>query len=725
MSAYTGTHRRDEDRRDPLRRDSHGYPSSRSSDYERDRDRERDRERDRDRSYRDTDRDRDRDRGRERDREVREQERSPRSRNHAVSPRDKDSAKQGTRPHGGESSTTRDKSPLSPTRTAILKPIPSTPDAKSIAKILRQYSKLVATQASLNINKEALDKILRQRKLEYEKSMPKHAEFPSVPELQKRYRDRDLAERDLLSAELDKNQERMLQATESFATELLEALPSLKLQSQNQIQTKDLEAKLSQIRAEFEKAHDEKFGKQELRFAQQLKDLKSAFTDQFAAQQTKQEAQYVEYQAKLAEVQKEHGIAVLELKGHLALTRQDADAAKARADEAIARVASLAKENSDLKQELLEQTESATNAAKDAFVDLQEASNSHYTAVEALVAKVSEITERLEETERSGVAMGAAIQQHEDKLSAIDVDDMDRINEIAMEWGALLEGIKSVKADMGKLQPLPQRVERIQETLKTLSQQAKPQTTAVQVQGSPASSAVLDGKAEEIGKKLKELDVKVSEVDSRAKRNFNKIAERFGELIDKERKDRETQLHAQKTVLDELKLRSQGAEDRAHSSAPLSEEYQKKIEKHDQEVANLGNEVSHFAKQLVESDKWAKETFDRLGKHCESLSFQINTMDSQFNNLSTKGMAEHIIGHLEHFYPNTAAVNANINLVNTTQRRLAETVNRLDAEVKRLRESFSGRDEAALGGKKRKLELNGENGNASPRVNGTRTNGSG
>ncbi len=159
----------------------------------------------------------------------------------------------------------------------------ASPTTESMAKVFQHFAKLISEQAALNANRKALDSVLRTRKAEYEKSMPKHAEFPSVPELQKKYRDRDLKQRGELDAACKENDKQVAETSHSIARHLLGALPSLEhtAQSHQQVepQPKESAINLEEFKDTIDRGWQEKLKEQEKAFTLQLSSIKDELNE--------------------------------------------------------------------------------------------------------------------------------------------------------------------------------------------------------------------------------------------------------------------------------------------------------------------------------------------------------------------------------------------------------------------------------------------------------------
>ncbi|KAK3946297.1 hypothetical protein QBC46DRAFT_3758 [Diplogelasinospora grovesii] len=111
--------------------------------------------------------------------------------------------------------------------------------AKAIANTLTQFRHVIVDEAKLTVSSADCDKVHKQKQAEHEKTMHKHAEFASVPELQNKYRSRDDKIRKDVAERLQKTQDRADKVAEGFASQLSQAV--LRVVDEH-IQQKDKEA---------------------------------------------------------------------------------------------------------------------------------------------------------------------------------------------------------------------------------------------------------------------------------------------------------------------------------------------------------------------------------------------------------------------------------------------------------------------------------------------------
>ncbi|KAK3343904.1 hypothetical protein B0T25DRAFT_521965 [Lasiosphaeria hispida] len=140
------------------------------------------------------------------------------------------------------------------------------------------------------------------------------------------------------------------------------------------------------------------------------------------------------------------------------------------------------------------------------------------------------------------------------------------------------------------------------------------------------------------------------------------------------------------------------------STRAAMHELQEKYESVSVTMNSVQQEHAGLLERFAQADETIRAAVqgyrDDLAKKTETLEHQITVLDSQFNNLSTKSMAEQIIGHMETIYPTAQHIKTDLASLNTSimeiKNQLGDTdiqdlqrnIPRLDAEMSHLRENF-------------------------------------
>lgn len=135
----------------------------------------------------------------------------------------------------------------------------------AIAKLFVKFGEAIVDKAQWTMHKQSMSKIATQREAEYQKSMLRHAEFPAVPELQAKFRNKELKMVQEIDENLAKATRREEAAAEGMASQLLEKLPLAEIKTrlddssaQDQRISKEYETRLASLEKTRE-GSDDKF----------------------------------------------------------------------------------------------------------------------------------------------------------------------------------------------------------------------------------------------------------------------------------------------------------------------------------------------------------------------------------------------------------------------------------------------------------------------------------
>ena len=563
-----------------------------------------------------------------------------------------------------------------------------------MSRVLQSFAKVVAEQASLNGKKRTLDAVLSKRKADYDRSMPKHAEFPSVPELEKKFRERDLKQRNELNVELEENALRMKGICESFVSQLLISLPNLKEAIQRQAPApalQELDPKLEEWKTSVEKAFQEKLEKQAATFTKEhsslgldvRKELKANFESALAAQERKHAD---EMEALRGRMEEKLG--------------RDIQAATERAE---IQISSQSREIEKLKQSLSSHTDSTLAAWNQQFAALEDASNRVRADCEAITGKWQELSSQLVQHDERSSKLRAdlqsveeilktqtqAIENYDRKLEGYDADSLNDLAELSMEWPNLKNEVSSLGSQAGTLHNMKQDVHKLERVVASLL--AKAEAT-----DKPSPGFLSDW--------MPDIDKRISE---RIQATNKRFAEECGKLIDRTTQERIAQQQAYQAELAALKSQSRSAEPCPSLPDPLLEKNKLTVEKLEQDVEKLSNDVATFVRQLNETNQLVQDAKHTISDKHGALSYQITTLDNQFNNLTTNTLAESILGYLEQVYPSPRQLIENDLVLDKLVKEISARVGHLEAAQAQLQGPAVARTGDAApqpNSKKRKLD---------------------
>ncbi|KAL1884340.1 hypothetical protein VTK73DRAFT_34 [Phialemonium thermophilum] len=489
---------------------------------------------------------------------------------------------------------------------------------QDVATVFRDFGELVAARANLNFQRDCLDKTVKQRKLEYEKSMSTIPEFQSVPELQNKFRDRQAKELDRLELLRRDHDAKYTHTTENMATRLLQSLPLVDMKkslndmdgniSSNTVQSDIafLKVQLNQINeagqtrfaeqvAEMQASHARKLEEEREKFTAQLSAEREAFASQLAKREEVFVAQIEELRKQAAAEQKEwesrqekaiKGLSET-LETHIRKAAEtsaamDLKAAQIRADDA--ELTALRAENATLRAQ--------TTALQDRVAALSEEQAVCKGQVDVLQKSHDECTTLVDEMRL--------------RVCEIDVPAMDQLADLPLRWSTLENKVNENDKNLKQIIPFLQVGRRTEST----------------TVGEPSFSALVQNHHEI--EKIKEM--------------HERMVGLWG------------------TMLDELKVEMSGLEERV-----------KALESVAQTLVHAASDVDLMkdtARKLGEDVIRLNDRSEGLGKdmHCkyEYLEQQFTSLEFRYNNISTKKLAERVLGAMEAFYPSNAQVVADI-----------------------------------------------------------------
>lgn len=517
---------------------------------------------------------------------------------------------------------------------------------ENFAGLLKQHDEAVVNVARLRAERDPLDKVFKQRQVEYEKSMIKHAEFPSVPEVQNLHRVKYAERVRSLDAQIQKAQEVVdgtarsiaraianLSEPETKATATTPTIP------QNQLETlKKQQAEITELKAKLHKFETE--------YSQVRDDFKAKF-DKHRAELQEQMMEQMKEQMKeqLREHMKEMAKDMKEIKSMKRMNEESVEGVK---EEVRAVRAELDKQQSKSREAISTVEVSAL---------VRKESSALQSDIAGLLKRVGELTEQLAQSTQDTVALrddlmactqrvdneARKIGEHEEKLSSLDTEALDSAAE------AVSIGFPDLQAKVASLQSKMDH---------TVSQQ--------------------------------EVDARQQELFSQVKQYVVGMGEDLGQLVDEAQKA---------TTGHEARIKAlEAAATSTSSPAPGTGHSQVAKAEFDTINSDLASIKSEFDATKVTisrlTEDVSKIASEDLIKQVDMLRQSFLVLDAQFNNLSTKSLAEHIIGRLEHFYPNARQLNADIEFLKTLVGTLGPRIDELEGRIEDFKDKAGSFSEA-------------------------------
>ncbi|KAK4250149.1 hypothetical protein C7999DRAFT_12118 [Corynascus novoguineensis] len=507
---------------------------------------------------------------------------------------------------------------------------------KKIDSLLRQHDAAVIEVARLRAERDPLDKIWRQRQEDYEKSKIKHAEFPSVPEVQNLHRVKYAERVRRLDAQIRKAQD-IADDTVRSVSSLFSGFSETGVSSQQQEASNTQLAEISEVKSELQRLQAE--------HAREQSNLKAEFESRFTELKEQLERQHKEQKEKMAEdlkalietqsmkrCQEEIG----NIKQQMRVVREQLDKRNPHSSKALssAQVSTLIqKETSPLQSDVSELLKRVDDLTRQVSQNAQDT-----------VSFRNEVTERVAQSDQSIAFFrkdlatytqrveneAQKVEEHEAKLSSLDTEALEGVAEaMSIEFPDLQRKTAGIQA---KLDVAISRQEF----------ESKQEIFFLQVQQFVANSS-----------------------------------KTLASMVD----DHTVQIEA---------LKKASPKNAASGGAHIEPNQAAKAE-----FETINSELA-----LIKSDfDAAKVTVDKLSqdissivnadlkKQLEAVRFSLNVLDSRYNNLSTKSLAEHIIGQLGQMYPNAHQINADIEALKTM---IGNVASRIDELERRIAEYGSG-----------------------------------
>lgn len=521
---------------------------------------------------------------------------------------------------------------------------------EKLIRLSKRHAEALCELARLRAERDQLDKVLKQRQADYEKSMIKHAEFPSIPEVQNMHRTKYAERARLLDGRIQKAQDDVNKTAESIAHLIFGCFSVQEKDSENKPpatagslqhrEASNLQAEISDLKAQIRQM--------QTRHSQEKDELKNEFARLYREMQGEMAAIVKEMKEGLeAKATRREGQEVKEtLEAQLQAVRAEQDGLRSQLSKKHA------ESNQALEEKLLERINNSDRVPRAEISSLAQENSALRSDVSGLLRKVDELTEQLaqrnQETGDLRESLAASnrriedqaqkVDEHETKLSNIDLDALEGVAEV-MSFG---------------FPALQRNVENVQSKMDTLSGETEAKNKALlgQVQdflarmGTTVGQMVdgLQGTVQDQGKRIEALEKAPS---ARTSTVTESPAMRVGlETLNSDVASIKADFDSAKVAVDQLTRK----------------------------YTALSGQVN----QLCENVATARKEIDgRL----ELAQHSFNVLDSRFNNLTTRMLAEHIIGQLEQVYSKPSQLLADVAGLKTQLNGLSSRLETLEVRV--------------------------------------------
>ncbi|KAL2160332.1 hypothetical protein VTH06DRAFT_1505 [Thermothelomyces fergusii] len=521
----------------------------------------------------------------------------------------------------------------------------STPSAELIS-LLRRHDAALIEVARLRAERDPLEKVWKKRQEEYEKSRIKHAEFPSVPEVQNLHRVKYRERLRHLDAEIRKAQDIVDETARSIAQAISACSgPAVPPQPQEEPSKGQL-AEISELRSELRKIRNERLQERnglEAELEKRCAELREQLTKQFAKQLSEQTEKIDRGLSEMSKIKaggntKEETAQGVEKQ--LRMVREELD--KRLSDDLAAVTAAktsarmqkemtaLRTDFSDILKRVDDLTQELSRNARDIITlrgELSKQLAESNQGVASLRRDLSACVQRIEHEARK-------VGEHEEKLSGLDTEALEGVAEkMSIEFPDLQRQMAAVQARM--------------------------------------DSAV----------SRQEVEAKQNSLLARVQRYVTESGVSLAQMVDEVQKT--TAEHS--AQIEELKKAAMSAAAGVGADGGQNQATKAEFETISSDIASIKSE---FDATKVTVDRLSRDVStivdEDLKNQLEMVRLSIKVLDSQFSNLSTKSLAEHILGQLAQIYPNAHQVHADIGALKTIINGLALRIEELEKRTEGL-----------------------------------------
>ncbi|KAL1838888.1 hypothetical protein VTJ49DRAFT_2079 [Mycothermus thermophilus] len=568
-------------------------------------------------------------------------------------------------------------------------------------ELFKNYADAVSDWARLKSEKDTLDKALKKRKAEYERSVTKHAElFPSVPELRNMNLKRHLDHFAWLDAQIHKARRRVDNLAESLEriiadkpANLREGQPRTPIAGPSQQEISNLQAEISALQStlqQVESEHAEERTKLRSKSNEQLEKMR-----QEMKQEMKQQVENAvndikkEMAEKITEATKK---SKEEMNGDVKsvkdqLSTMGADFQKLQADFKQYRddaKAKFSKQEKDVKA-------AKSGLSKTEITTLIQTETSPFkSSISGLTSDISELTSRVNTLsgERTSIAKDIAslgsrladadrkIEEHETKLSGLDMEALDQAAEMSIGFPALQTKVDSIQS---KMDAVPGEVDQKVSNIQT------------KVDAIPG-----------------EIDQKQEDLFEKVKAYVGKMGSLLGTQVDKVQNDvtstkkRIEALMQASVVRPSLRGGDPSSSARDHTTTPVSESafsdaraaaINANVEAFNAAIQELRNGNAELSERISKLIQGLPADVQGLKAEVEMLRHSVLVLSARFDHLSTKSLAEHIIGYLRQLYPEPDQLVADIKLLKRQLEHTGARIGSVETKLEDFKVKVVGHDE--------------------------------
>lgn len=547
----------------------------------------------------------------------------------------------------------------------------------------KNFRKAFEEVARLKAERDPLDKVLKQRQADYEKSMVKHAEFPSIPEVQNMHRNRYAERVRRLDAniqkatdEVDKTFESMAQILWGLSSQTREpgnkatTTPSVMVQHQEtaknlretakkqQAEINDLKTQMRQMQTQHSLEKDNlqvDFTKrcQQMKeetdgIKEMMREMKKEMKKEMKRELLEMKMMGTKEDVKMMGTEEEVKAVKKELRG----MREELE--KRQTESRNNLQSQLAKQEKDLRRTIAEQlvkqpSEHKTSSAQVPGVDfsvlIQQESSARVSDVSNLLKRVDELTGQLAQQSQDTISLRTdlttcyqqvenqvqKVDEHESKLSNVDFNDLEGVAEtMSLVFPNLQRKVESIQTTVDKF---PERfAETISDTIEAKQDALLKQVQQFLGKSGKAIGDMVDGVQRQVqdqGSRIKSLEG-VHLCSGRLGTTDDQVAKREFESISSDVTSIKTDLNSINT-----------------------------------KVGGLAKDYLGLSEQVNQVDLDIKKVGKDLEDQLKFIRHSVTVLDTRFNNLSTRELAEQIIGQLEQVYPNARQLIADMDGLKT------------------------------------------------------------
>ena len=531
---------------------------------------------------------------------------------------------------------------------------------------------------------------MKQRQAEYEKSKLRHADFPSIPEVQNMHRLKYADRVRALDTQIQKAQDEVARATESLVRAVLSSASPQGCESKaadpaasthHQETIKKQQAEINGLKTRIRKIetdHSQERSELQADFTRQLTEMKHEMEEMIKDTMMKKDIK----DAKALNVLKEEVMG--EVKQQLrsmdeeSKTRQQEQDDSRRSDLQSQLSRHEASVTKAVEQRLSEQRNSPDNVSTTEVSNLvQKESSALQSDISGLVSRVDDLAGQLAQHTQDTAALRGSVaactqrleqeaqklEEHESKLSGLDIEGLEGAAEtLSIDFPELQRRVAAIQLEVDGT---PETIDRKQQALFT------------QIQN------YVDAAGDILGQLVDNMELRVTNQEKRIG-VLEEAPAPAGSTV--------SAAPARQTATPEFNAMNQDL-------ALIKSEFDSTkaaVDRLQHDCVALTDKVGHVDQSVSSS---SEEILGQLA----TVRHSITVLDAQFNNLSTRSLAELIIGHLEHLYPNAQQLTADVKGLKLLTDGFAARFDRLEGWV----QDFKGRADNFT---RARLEASGTNG---------------